>query len=112
MFFYFFILQESGSYPNFLAKCDFTPESDDLLVITTRTVGVNKNVFVTLTHIRPYMPDEKKSTESIIDFCSFSFKWSKPIYGDDGTGKRLPILLIDTEGFGALDIDQIYCDFF
>ena len=32
--------------------------------------------------------------------------WSKPIYGDDGTGKRLPVLLIDTEGFGALDTDQ------
>ena len=32
--------------------------------------------------------------------------WSKPIYGDDGSGKRLPVLLIDTEGFGALDTDQ------
>ena len=32
--------------------------------------------------------------------------WSKPIYGDDGTGKRIPVLLIDTEGFGALDTDQ------
>ena len=32
--------------------------------------------------------------------------WSKPIFGDDGTGKRLPVLLIDTEGFGALDTDQ------
>ena len=31
--------------------------------------------------------------------------WTKPIYGDDGKGKRLPILLIDTEGFGALDTD-------
>ena len=31
--------------------------------------------------------------------------WSKPIYGNYG-GKRLPILLIDTEGFGALDEDS------
>ena len=32
--------------------------------------------------------------------------WSKPIYGDIGKGKRLPLLLIDTEGFGALDTDS------
>ena len=32
--------------------------------------------------------------------------WSKPIYGDSGKGKRLPLLLIDTEGFGALDTDS------
>ena len=32
--------------------------------------------------------------------------WSKPIYGSSDRGKRLPILLIDTEGFGALDTDQ------
>ena len=32
--------------------------------------------------------------------------WSKPIYGDGGKGKRLPLLLIDTEGFGALDTDS------
>jgi hypothetical protein len=31
--------------------------------------------------------------------------WSKPIYGDN-KGKRLPLLLIDTEGFGALDTDS------
>ena len=27
--------------------------------------------------------------------------WSKPIYVNSDKGKRLPILLIDTEGFGA-----------
>ena len=33
--------------------------------------------------------------------------WSKPIYGENGkNGKRLPLLLIDTEGFGALDTDS------
>jgi hypothetical protein len=32
--------------------------------------------------------------------------WSKPIYGTDNEGKRLPLLLIDTEGFGAFDEDQ------
>ena len=32
--------------------------------------------------------------------------WSKPIYGESTKGKRLPILLIDTEGFGALDTDS------
>ena len=32
--------------------------------------------------------------------------WSKPIYGVDSEGKRLPLLLIDTEGFGAFDEDQ------
>ena len=32
--------------------------------------------------------------------------WSKPIFGDGGKGKRLPLLLIDTEGFGALDTDS------
>lgn len=32
--------------------------------------------------------------------------WSKPIYGIGAGGKRLPILLIDTEGFGAFDEDQ------
>ena len=32
--------------------------------------------------------------------------WSKPIYGDGGKGRRLPLLLIDTEGFGALDTDS------
>ena len=32
--------------------------------------------------------------------------WSKPIYGESGKGKRLPLLLIDTEGFGALDTDS------
>ena len=32
--------------------------------------------------------------------------WSKPIFGDSGKGKRLPLLLIDTEGFGALDTDS------
>ena len=32
--------------------------------------------------------------------------WSKPIYGNSDKGKRLPILLIDTEGFGALDTDS------
>jgi hypothetical protein len=31
--------------------------------------------------------------------------WSKPIYGIDNEGKRIPILLIDTEGFGAFDED-------
>jgi len=31
--------------------------------------------------------------------------WSKPIYGTDSEGKRIPILLIDTEGFGAFDED-------
>lgn len=31
--------------------------------------------------------------------------WSKPIYGIDDNGKRLPLLLIDTEGFGAFDED-------
>jgi len=31
--------------------------------------------------------------------------WSKPIYGVDEQGKRIPILLIDTEGFGAFDED-------
>ena len=31
--------------------------------------------------------------------------WSKPIYGTSEKGKRIPILLIDTEGFGALDTD-------
>ena len=31
--------------------------------------------------------------------------WSKPIYGVDHEGKRIPILLIDTEGFGAFDED-------
>lgn len=32
--------------------------------------------------------------------------WSKPIYGNGENGKRLPMLLIDTEGFGALDEDS------
>ena len=32
--------------------------------------------------------------------------WSKPIYGEGSKGKRLPVLLIDTEGFGALDTDS------
>lgn len=32
--------------------------------------------------------------------------WSKPIYGTSEDGSRLPILLIDTEGFGAFDEDQ------
>ena len=32
--------------------------------------------------------------------------WSKPIFADGGKGKRLPLLLIDTEGFGALDTDS------
>ena len=32
--------------------------------------------------------------------------WSKPIYGESSKGKRLPVLLIDTEGFGALDTDS------
>jgi hypothetical protein len=32
--------------------------------------------------------------------------WSKPIYGISEKGKRIPILLIDTEGFGALDTDS------
>ncbi len=32
--------------------------------------------------------------------------WSKPIYGTNEDGSRLPILLIDTEGFGAFDEDQ------
>ena len=32
--------------------------------------------------------------------------WSKPIYGNGESGKRLPMLLIDTEGFGALDEDS------
>ena len=32
--------------------------------------------------------------------------WSKPIYGEGSKGKRLPVLLIDNEGFGALDIDS------
>lgn len=32
--------------------------------------------------------------------------WSKPIYGVGEDGKRLPVLLIDTEGFGAFDEDQ------
>ena len=31
--------------------------------------------------------------------------WSKPIYGTDSDGNRIPILLIDTEGFGAFDED-------
>lgn len=32
--------------------------------------------------------------------------WSKPIYGTSEDGSRLPVLLIDTEGFGAFDEDQ------
>ena len=32
--------------------------------------------------------------------------WSKPIIIDKGTDKRMPLLLIDTEGFGALDADS------
>ena len=32
--------------------------------------------------------------------------WSKPIYGNGENGKRLPMLLIDTEGFGARDEDS------
>ena len=32
--------------------------------------------------------------------------WSKPIIIDAGKGKRLSLLLIDTEGFGALDADS------
>jgi len=32
--------------------------------------------------------------------------WSKPIYGTTEDGSRLPVLLIDTEGFGAFDEDQ------
>ena len=32
--------------------------------------------------------------------------WSKPIFGNGENGKRLPMLLIDTEGFGALDEDS------
>lgn len=32
--------------------------------------------------------------------------WSKPIYGTGEDGKRLPLLLIDTEGFGAFDEDH------
>ena len=32
--------------------------------------------------------------------------WSKPIYAEGGKGKSLPLLLIDTEGFGALDTDS------
>ena len=31
--------------------------------------------------------------------------WSRPIFGEDNSGKPLPVLLIDTEGFGALDTD-------
>ena len=32
--------------------------------------------------------------------------WSKPIFGTGEKGKRLPMILIDTEGFGALDEDS------
>ena len=32
--------------------------------------------------------------------------WTKPIYGEDEKGKRIPILIIDTEGLGALHIDS------
>lgn len=32
--------------------------------------------------------------------------WSKPIYGTSEDGSRLPVLLIDTEGFGAFDEDH------
>ena len=32
--------------------------------------------------------------------------WSRPIFAEGGKGKRLPVLLIDTEGFGALDTDS------
>ena len=32
--------------------------------------------------------------------------WPKPIFGEDNSGKPLPVLLIDTEGFGVLDTDQ------
>ena len=32
--------------------------------------------------------------------------WSKPILIDKGKDKRMPLLLIDTEGFGALDADS------
>ena len=32
--------------------------------------------------------------------------WSKPIFGNGDNGRRLPMLLIDTEGFGALDEDS------
>ena len=32
--------------------------------------------------------------------------WSRPIFGGNNNENPLPILLIDTEGFGALDTDQ------
>ena len=32
--------------------------------------------------------------------------WSRPIFAEDSSGNPLPVLLIDTEGFGALDTDQ------
>ena len=32
--------------------------------------------------------------------------WSKPIIIEVSKGKRIPLLLIDTEGFGALDADS------
>ena len=32
--------------------------------------------------------------------------WSKPIYGKSDDGSNLPMLLIDTEGFGAFEEDH------
>ena len=38
-----------------------------------RPIGVNRNDFVTLTHIRPYVPDEIKSLEWIaVGSCAFN----------------------------------------
>ena len=38
-----------------------------------RPIGINRNDFVTLTHIRPYMPDEIKSLEWIaVGSCAFN----------------------------------------
>ena len=39
-----------------------------------RPIGINRNDFVTLTHIRPYMPDEIKSLEWIaVGSCAFNY---------------------------------------
>lgn len=34
--------------------------------------------------------------------------WSKPIYGKSEDGGNLPIFVVDTEGFGAMDEDQTH----
>ena len=38
-----------------------------------RPIGINRNDFVTLTHIRPYVPDEIKSLEWIaVSSCAYN----------------------------------------